>query len=143
MKLKTRKTSKGQVEVLDPLRGRYVIMTPEEEVRQTFTQYLIEVKHFPPGLIAQEVSIPLNGTTRRADGVLYRQDNRKPRVIMEYKAPNIKITQDVFQQILSYNSVLQADYLIVTNGITTFVCKVDYSSGSAKFLREIPDYKEL
>jgi len=133
----------GQTEIFDFLRRRYVRLSPEEWVRQHFCHFLIEQKGYPSALLANEVSLQVGGAVRRADSVLYHPVGGTPRMIMEYKAPYIAITQNVFQQIYSYNSVLRADYLVVSNGITHYCCHVDYKKQHTDFLTNIPAYAEL
>ena len=132
----------GKNYILDMLRKKYVALTPEEWVRQHFVQFLISHRNYPGGLLANEVQIQLNGTKKRCDTVLYRRD-LTPRLIVEYKAPDVEITQTVFDQITRYNMVLKADYLIVTNGITHYCCCIDYDAMTYRFLPEIPAYEEL
>jgi hypothetical protein len=132
----------GKAQIFDILRQRFVALTPEEWVRQHFVHYLIEGKHFPQALLANEVGLELNGTKKRCDTVLYRRD-LTAQVIVEYKAPTIAITQKVFDQIARYNIVLKVDYLIVSNGMQHFCCKMDYSTASYHFLTDIPNYEEL
>lgn len=143
MDFKTRTNAAGRPEIFDQLRHKFVTLTPEEEVRQRFVAYLIEAKGYPRALLANEVGINVGGVVRRPDSVLFDKSDKMPRMIVEYKAPTVNITQQVFDQIQSYNSVLHARYLIVTNGRQTFCCQVDYGSGTARFLPEIPDYKDL
>lgn len=128
--------------IYDILRHKYIALTPEEWVRQHFIHFLTEHKGYPAALIGNEISLNLNGARRRCDSVLYSQTMR-PRMIMEYKAPNIAITQKVFTQIYSYNIVLNVDYLVVSNGLTHYCCKVNYKTRSYTFLRDIPEYKSL
>lgn len=128
--------------VFDTLRKKYVALTPEEWVRQNFVHFLIKYKNYPVGLLANEVQISLNSTRKRCDTVLYNR-NLTARMIIEYKAPSVNITQEVFNQITRYNIVLKVDYLIVTNGINHYCCKVDYRNNSYSFLRDIPEYSEL
>ena len=130
----------GQTTIYDFLRHRYLRLTPEEWVRQHFTHFLVEHKGYPTALLANEVT---NGVARRCDSVLYKAAGGMPRMIIEYKAPHIHITQSVFQQIYSYNSVLRADYLIVSNGINHYCCHVDYDNMRVDFLKDIPNYIEL
>ena len=93
-------------------------------------------------LLANEVSLPVGDKVIRADSVLY--DNRlRPRMIIEYKAPHVQLTQKVFDQISVYNLLLHVDYLIVSNGIDTYICKMDYERQTYAFLPSIPNYKEL
>lgn len=140
---KMRKDEEGNIQIFDFLRKRYIKLTPEEWVRQHFTHYLIEHKGYPPSLFANEVTINVGGVARRCDSVLYTPQGGTPRVIVEYKAPHIRITQAVFQQIYSYNSVLRADYLIVSNGLSHYCCYVDYKNMKVEYLRDIPSYKDL
>ena len=133
----------GQTTIYDFLRHRYIRLTPEEWVRQHFTHFLVEHKGYPTALLANEVTIDVNGVARRCDSVLYKAARGMPRMIIEYKAPHIHITQSVFQQIYSYNSVLRADYLIVSNGINHYCCHVDYDNMRVDFLKDIPNYIEL
>lgn len=132
----------GKKYVFDVLRKKYVALTPEEWVRQHFVHYLINHLGYPAGLLANEVSISLNSTSKRCDTVLY-SPSLSPRMIVEYKAPDVQVTQNVFNQITRYNIVLRVDYLIVTNGITHYCCKVDYQSGRCTFLSSVPPYNSL
>ena len=125
--------------VLDPLRCRFVTLTPEEWVRQHFVHYLIAYKGYPAGLMGNEVSITLNGTSRRCDTVVY--DHRgEPWMIVEYKAASVTITREVFEQILRYNIVLRAPYLTVSNGLQIYCCAIDHATGNHRFLDELPTY---
>ncbi len=141
--IKTRMREDGHTEIFDFLRNRYVALTPEEWVRQHFTHYLTDHLHYPKALLANEVSLCVNGNTRRCDSVLYDKNGGIPRLIVEYKAPDVAITQHVFNQISSYNSVLQADYLIVTNGLNHYCLHIDYKNHTATYLPGIPDYSSL
>lgn len=136
--VKTR-DKEGKREIFDRLRRCYVALTPEEWVRQHFVNMLIEYKGYPTTLTANEVAITLNGMKRRCDTVVYDK-NLKPRAIVEYKAPTVKIDEKVFAQIARYNLVLKVDFLIVSNGLQHFCCKMDYEKNSYSFLREIPAY---
>lgn len=132
----------GKKMIFDPLRRKYVALTPEEWVRQHFVHFLIQHKGYPSGLLANEVQLTLNGTRKRCDTVLYDR-TRTPRMIIEYKAPTIPITRQVFDQITRYNIALKVDYLIVSNGLEHYCCKVDYERFCCNFLKEIPDYTIL
>lgn len=132
----------GKTVIFDSLRHRYVALTPEEWVRQHFVNFLVNHKGYSPTLLANEVQIGLNGTKKRCDTVLYRQD-LTARMIVEYKAPDVAITQKVFDQITRYNMVLRVDYLIVSNGLQHYCCRMDYATGSYTFLRDIPAYCDL
>lgn len=136
-----RHTDSGD-KIHDILRKKYVALTPEEWVRQHFVAFLINYKGYKSSFMANEVSLKLNNTQRRCDTVIY-DSTASPLAIVEYKAPSIEITQKVFDQIVRYNMVLRAKYLIVTNGITHFCCVIDYNNHSYSFLPEIPLYNEL
>ena len=132
----------GKRTIFDPVRQKYVALTPEEWVRQHFVNYLITRKSYPKELLANEVLVKLNGTSKRCDTVAY---NRflEPLVIVEYKAPHINITNTVFDQIARYNMVLRVEYLIVSNGLNHYCCKIDYNNRTYTFLEGIPAYNEL
>lgn len=128
--------------VFDSVRKKWVVLTPEENVRQHFIAYLINEKEYPASHIANEASISLNSMHRRCDSVIY--DNfGKPKIIIEYKAPTIKISSKIFAQISRYNIVLKVDYLIVSNGIKHYCVKMDYIHNSYIILDNIPSYNEL
>lgn len=124
------------------LRKRFVNLTPEEWVRQNFVHFLIEEKGYPEALMGNEVQISLNGTSKRCDTVVYNHQ-LTPRMIIEYKAPHVSISQKTFNQITRYNMVLHVDYLVVSNGKKHFCCRMDYDSQSFQFLESIPEYYEL
>lgn len=132
----------GTHQIFDRLRGKFVALTPEEWVRQHFVAFLIDHKGFPVGLMANEVSLSLNGTSRRSDTVVYNS-SAQPLVIVEYKAPTVKISQKTFDQIIRYNMVFHAPYLIVSNGINHYCCHIDFDKKSYEFLPDIPSYQEL
>jgi hypothetical protein len=128
--------------IFDILRRRYVALTPEEWVRQSFIHYLINHLGYPSTLLANEISLKVGQKQLRADSVLYNQ-SLQPRMIIEYKAPNIEITQKVFDQISAYNLLLHADYLVVSNGINHYCCKMDYDGKKYLFIDHIPRYEEI
>ena len=132
----------GKNAIWDIIRQKYVALTPEEWVRQHFVHYLIEHKGYPRTLMANEVQLNLNGTKKRCDTVLYQRD-LSTKMILEYKAPHIEITQAVFNQITRYNIVLKVDYLVVSNGRQHYCCHMDYAHNTYSFLPEIPTYTEL
>ncbi|MDD6099964.1 MAG: type I restriction enzyme HsdR N-terminal domain-containing protein [bacterium] len=129
-------------QIFDAIRRKYVVLTPEEWVRQHFVHYLMAEKGYPQELMGNEVPIQLNGTSKRCDTVVF---NRflEPLMIVEYKAPTVGISSAVFAQIARYNMVLHVRYLIVSNGLRHFCCRVDYEAGSYTFLPTIPAYEEL
>ena len=132
----------GQPTVLDPLRRRHVRLTPEEWVRQHFTSFLIHHKGYPAGRLGNEVTLNVNGLSRRCDTVLYGHD-REPLMIIEYKAPTVAVTQKVFDQVWRYNTVLRVEWLVVSNGLKTIVCHLDKATGTYAFLPEVPEYDAL
>ena len=136
------KKEKDKAYIFDPLRNKFVALTPEEEVRQRLVTTLIKHKGYPAGRMGNEISLNLNNTKRRCDTVVYDKFGN-PCVIIEYKAPNIEITQNVFDQITRYNCVFKVNYIIVTNGIRCFCCKIDYTKNSYSFLKDIPLYSEI
>ena len=118
------------------------MLQPEEWVRQNFIQFLIHEKGFPASLIAIEKGLKLHELQKRADIVIYDK-GLKPIVLIECKAPKIKINQEVFEQVARYNMVFKVPYLIVTNGLEHYCAKVDLSANSFQFLKELPNYKAL
>ena len=136
--LKT-KSVEGTIQVFDVIRKKYFVLTPEEWVRQHFIHYLNNEKNYPMGLMGVEKMVKYNALKTRADIVLYTTEG-KAKMIVECKAPNVKITQDTFNQIAKYNSQLKVKYLVVTNGMKHYCCKMEYDSNEIKFLEEIPTY---
>ena len=128
--------------IFDSLRRKYVALTPEEWVRQNFVSFLINHKGYLAGLMNNEVSLVQNGIKRRCD-TLVSDKYGNPIVIVEYKAPNVEITQKVFDQIVRYNYVFRAKYLIVSNGLNHYCCCINNDEGSYSFLKEIPSYADL
>ena len=128
--------------IFDNLRKRYVTLTPEEWVRQHFVGYLINHKHYPAALMANEISISLNGMTRRCDTVVYNRQ-LEPLAIVEYKAPTVSISRKTFEQAMAYNNVLRVPYIIISNGLRHYCCHLDYTQMKAEFLQDIPEYAEL
>ena len=128
--------------IFDFLRRRHVALTPEEWVRQHFVHFLVEHKGYPKGLLANEVELSVGEKSLRCDSILY-DSNLKPRMIVEYKAPSVAVTQKVFQQIATYNLLLHVDYLVVSNGLTHYCVKMDYDNQKYLFLEDIPEYKNL
>lgn len=129
-------------EIFDFLRRRFVALTPEEWVRQHFTHFLVEHKGYPQALLGNEIELKTGGKRLRCDSILYNKD-MSPRMILEYKAPSVALTQKVFNQISTYNYLLHVDYLIVSNGLQHYCCRMDYERGEYDFLPEIPDYEVI
>lgn len=140
--IKITRDNDGGVKVYDRLRGKAVALTPEEYVRQHFVNYLINAKGYRQSLMANEVSLRLNGTARRCDTLVYTRELR-PLVVVEYKAPDVVISQKTFDQIARYNSVIRAPWLIVSNGISHYCCRYMTETGEYRFMRDIPAWKEL
>lgn len=132
----------GHQTIFDVLRRKYVALTPEEWVRQHFVHYLIDHKGYPQALMANEIQLAIGNKKLRCDSVLYDRLLR-PRMIIEYKAPTVSITQKVFDQITIYNMLLHVDYLVVSNGIKHYCCRMDYENQKYLFLEDIPDYQEI
>ena len=126
----------------DPLRRKYVALTPEEWVRQHFVGYLTWVLGYPPGLIRIEASFRLHSMLRRAD-ILIHDRAGEPVMIVECKAQQVKITQDVFDQIINYNFNYGVRYLVVTNGTDHFAGKIDTEARTFVLLDHIPDYETI
>ena len=133
------KKDRNKTLVFDPIRKKYIVLTPEEWVRQNFIQFLIEEKNYPASLMAIEMGIDLLNTKKRCDIVLYNTKGL-PHMIVECKAPSIKISQDTFDQIARYNMTLKTNLLVVTNGLHHFVCMMDYQNQRYHFLKEIPNH---
>lgn len=138
---KLRRDSDG-VKIFDRLRMKYVAVTPEEWVRQHFIEYLITAKGYPASLMANEVGITLNGARRRCDSIVVDHSG-KVIMIIEYKSPEVTVSQSTFDQIVRYNMVLRARYLIVSNGLTHYCCVIDYDNGTYRFIPDIPAYDTI
>ena len=135
---KTRETQ-GQTEIFDIVRKKYVLLTPEEWVRQNFIHYLIDVKGFPKSLMAVEYSLKLNKMKKRADIAVFGTKGQ-PLLVVECKAATVKINQKVFDQVARYNMTLKVKYLLVTNGLEHYACQIDFEKNSYVFLEDIPDF---
>lgn len=131
----------GVVQLFDDVRRKYVVCTPEEWVRQNLVKFLIHEKNVPAGLISLEKEIKINGLSRRYD-VLIADRSGKARLLIECKAPKVKITQDVFNQVAEYNLVFGVPYLMVSNGLQHYFCHIS-DERKISFLRELPDYDDL
>ncbi len=126
--------------IWDHVRLRWIVLTPEEWVRQHFTHWMVESLGYPLARMGHEISLEQNGQQRRADAVFYDAEG-KPLIIMEFKAPHVALSQKTFDQITRYNMVLQVPYLIVSNGMQHYCCHVD--SEKVTFLRSIPHHDSL
>jgi len=135
------KTEEGKELIFDPIRKKFVVLTPEEWVRQNFIQYLIQEKKYPEALMAVEKQIKINGKQFRFDLLIYLR-NGQPLLIAEFKAPSVKISQDAFDQVVRYNMALRVERVVVSNGMQHFACEVDYPQNTYSYLHEIPEYCE-
>jgi len=133
------KNSENKRLIFDPIRKKFVVLQPEEWVRQHCIQYLIQVKNYPKSLINVEKELKINTLKKRYDIVVFKPDG-SIHLIVECKAPTININQETFDQIARYNLKLNATYLMVTNGINHYYCQMDFENERFEFLRDIPDY---
>ena len=138
----TQTNSKGKTEVFDIIRRKYISFTPEEYVRQSFIHFLVDHKNFPPSLMAVEKALKVNNMTKRTDIVQYNKIG-KAIIIIECKAPHIKIDENTFSQAAMYNMKMKVDYLIMTNGINHYCGKINYEKNSIVYLKDIPDFNSL
>jgi hypothetical protein len=132
----------GSEMILDTIRRKYVRLTPEEWVRQNFIRYLVEEGKYPVGLIGVEVMFRLNRLMRRVD-ILVHNRSGIPVMIVECKSPDAKIDDKVFDQIVCYNMGLKVPFIVVTNGIVNYACKIDHQENKYEFLLVIPLYEDL
>ena len=132
----------GQNQIYDPMRKKYVALTPEEWVRQHFVHYLVAHKGFPAGLMAIEMPVDVNGMTQRADIVAHNTQG-KPLLIVECKAYNVTVGNQTYAQAARYNLALQAGYLVVTNGMQHYCSRVDLQSRQFTHLSDIPDFSSI
>ncbi len=135
------KNSENKISIFDCIRKKFVILQPEEWVRQHCIQFLIQEKKYPISLINVEKELKVNKLSKRYDIVVFNPDG-SIHLIVECKAPQIAIKQEAFDQIARYNLVLKATYLMVTNGINHYYCQMDFISECYQFLKDIPEYKK-
>ncbi|MGJ8737625.1 type I restriction enzyme HsdR N-terminal domain-containing protein [Zobellia nedashkovskayae] len=133
------KSSENNVRIFDSIRKKFVVLQPEEWVRQHVVNYLLEEKSYPKSLVNVEKQLVINDIKKRYDIVVFNSDG-SIHILVECKAPQINIDQTTFDQIARYNLELKADYLMVTNGLDHFYCKMDFTSEKYTFLRDIPDF---
>ena len=133
------KNSENKPSIFDQIRKKFIILTPEEWVRQHCINFLIFEKNYPKSLINVEKELLINGRKKRYDIVVYNPDG-SIHVLIECKAPKVPITQETLDQIAQYNLKLNADLLMVTNGIRHYYCKMDFKEERYQFLRDIPEY---
>ncbi len=132
----------GQLQIFDSIRGKWLVLTPEEWVRQNTIIYISDTLEVPMSRIANEVGISFNGLSKRCDSIIY-DDYGNPLIIIEYKRSDIQLTQRTFDQIATYNLQLRVPYLIVSNGLQHILCKVDFENQKYIFAEQWPKYNEL
>lgn len=133
------KSSENRVAIFDEIRKKFILLTPEEWVRQHVVRFLLEQKNYPKSHINVEKIIKLNGLTKRYDVVVFQPDG-KILLLVECKAPEVAITQNTFDQIARYNLKMNAGYMMVTNGLNHYFCQMDYEQEQYRFLPDIPAY---
>ncbi|MEX0314277.1 MAG: type I restriction enzyme HsdR N-terminal domain-containing protein [Allomuricauda sp.] len=133
------KNSENSLHIFDMVRKKFVLLQPEEWVRQHVLHFLINTKNYPQSLINVEKQLIVNNLKKRYDIVVFKPDGNID-LLVECKAPEIKIDQSTFDQIAQYNYTLKSNYLMVSNGIEHYYCKMDFKREKYMFLKEIPDF---
>ncbi len=136
------KNSENKVSIFDEIRKKFIILTPEEWVRQHVVHYLINEKKYPKSLINVEKVLTVNGLRKRYDVVVFNSDG-SIHILVECKAPEVRISQATFDQIARYNMTMKARFLKVTNGLSHYYCQMDFENEKYEFLTGLPDYKEI
>jgi hypothetical protein len=134
------KNSENKVSIFDAIRKKFIILTPEEWVRQHVVQFLMIEKNYPKSLLNVEKVLQVNGLRKRYDIVVYNSDGTI-HILIECKAPEVTISQSTFDQIAQYNMTLQSNYLMVTNGLNHYFCQMDNENEKYQFLTELPNYQ--
>jgi hypothetical protein len=134
------KNSENKVSIFDAIRKKFIILTPEEWVRQHVVQFLMIEKNYPKSLLNVEKVLQVNGLRKRYDIVVYNSDGTI-QILIECKAPEVTISQSTFDQIAQYNMTLQSNYLMVTNGLNHYFCQMDNENEKYQFLTELPNYQ--
>tara|TARA_Y100001958_G_C21041366_1_gene410836 strand:- start:225 stop:674 length:450 start_codon:yes stop_codon:yes gene_type:complete len=137
--LKT-KIKENKQYVFDEVRKKYIILTPEEWVRQNCIQFLIHEKKYPKSLISVEKKLSINTLTKRYDIIIFNSSG-EIYLLVECKSPKVKISQKTFDQLARYNLAFKSRYVMITNGLTHYFCEVDYVNKKYSFLKEVPSYK--
>ena len=135
------KSENGRKQIFDEIREKYVALTPEEWVRQNFVKYLVHEKNYPKGLITIEASLSYNTLIKRSDIVAHNRLGQ-PTLIVECKAPEIKLSQETFDQAAMYNLILKVGHIIITNGLSHYCCTINNEKSTFEFISEIPNYKK-
>lgn len=133
------KNSENKVSIFDDIRKKFVILSPEEWVRQHTIQFILQEKNYPKSHLNVEKIVKLNDLSKRYDIVVFQPDGELF-LLVECKAPNVKITQETFDQIARYNLKLKAKYLMVTNGLNHYFCQMDFENEKYIFLAELPNF---
>ena len=133
------KSKENKTFIFDPIRKKWLVLNPEEWVRQHCIQFLLKTKNVPLGFIQVEKKLNVNNTEKRYDLVVFKPDHSID-LLVECKSPKVKITQKTFDQIARYNLVLKSDYLMLTNGLNHFFCKMDFEKRKYLFLPDLPNY---
>ncbi len=134
------KNSENKVSIFDEIMKKFIILTPEEWVRQHVVQFLLEEKKYPKSLINVEKVLKVNGLRKRYDVVVFNSDG-SIFILIECKAPEVKIAQTTFDQIARYNMTMKSEFLMVTNGLNHYFCQMDFENEKYQFLPELPMYK--
>lgn len=133
------RNSNNRQEIFDPIRHKYVTLTPEEWVRQHLIAHLVRIKGYPVAMIGVEKQLMLNKLPKRFDLVVFGR-NAAPFLLVECKAPGVEITEKTFDQAARYNMLLQAEYFLITNGLEHYTCRIDYKNKQYVFIEDIPDF---
>ena len=133
------KNSENNTHIFDVIRKKFVVLQPEEWVRQHCIQYLLQEKNYPISLIAVEKQLKINKRVKRTDIIVYNKQGT-PEILIECKAPSVKITQTTFDQIARYNLSANSNFLMVTNGLAHYFCQIDTDKETYIFLEDIPSY---
>jgi hypothetical protein len=133
------KNSENKPAIFDCIRKKFILLTPEEWVRQHVVCFLLEEKKYPKSHVNVEKIIKINGLTKRYDVVVFRPDG-KILILVECKAPEVPISQNTFDQIARYNLTVDAEYMMVTNGLNHYFCQMDFEAEKYIFLRDLPEY---
>ena len=134
------KNNENKTYIFDVIRKKFLVLTPEEWVRQHVLQFFLQHKNYPLSFINVEKLVKVNGTQKRYDIVVYRNDG-SIFLLVECKAPEVTITQQTFDQIARYNFTLNASYLMVTNGLTHYFCQMDFQQEKYRFLTDLPTFE--
>jgi hypothetical protein len=134
--------SNGKTEIFDALRKKYIILTPEEWVRQHFVNLLVTHYQYPKSLISLESGLKYNELQKRSDIVVYDREG-KAFLLVECKSADVPLSEATFKQLSTYNFTIKSPYIAITNGLNNFCCRIDHEKGSYEYLKDLPAYKEL